>query len=89
METAKYLIFYALLIAIIVLGAMTYHWLIIFPAGLVLAIGYVVVKGDSWRQVMGKSDMNAGLVFFATWFSQTILATILYGIGRLIAMMIN
>ncbi len=89
METIKYLSFYALLIVVGVLGAMHYHWLIIVPSALVLTLAYILVKGSDWRQVMGKGNMNAGIVFIATFISQIVLAGILYAVGRLIAYFIN
>lgn len=85
MENIKYLLFYALLIGVGALGALQYHWLIIFPAALVLAVAYIVVKGKTWKQVMGKADMNGGVVFIATFISQIVLSAILYGLGRLFA----
>lgn len=84
MENIKYLLFYALLIAVGVLGVLGYHWLVIVPAALVLAVAYIVIKGKSWRQVLGKGEMNAALVFIATFVSQMVLSAILYGLGRLL-----
>ncbi len=84
MENVKYLIFYALLIVIVVLGAIGYPWLVIPVAALVLSVAYIVVKGDGWRQVMGNNEMNGGLVFIAVLISQGVLAAICYGLGYLI-----
>lgn len=84
MESIKYLLFYALLIVVGVLSVLNYHWLVIIPAALVLTIAYIAVKGNTWRQVMGKGDMNGAVVFIATFISQIVLAGILYGIGRAI-----
>lgn len=85
MKAWKFWMFYALLLAVIIVGIMRWHWLIIFPSALLLTIGYIVVKGDTWRQVMGKSDMNGNLVFIGAFISQIVTAAVLYGIGRLIA----
>lgn len=89
MENIKYLIFYALLIVVGVLGVMQFHWLVIFPAAVVLSIAYIIVKGNTWKQVMGKGEMNGVVVFAATFISQLVLAGILYGIGRLIGQLIG
>ncbi len=89
MENIKYLLFYALLIAIIVLGALAYPWLVIAPAALVLSIAYILVKGKGWRQVLGKNDMNGALVFIGVLFSQSILAAICYGVGYVIRLVIT
>ncbi len=85
MENIKYLIFYALLICVGVLGFLQYHWLVIIPAALVLSGGYILVKGASWKEVMGKNTMNGGIVFVATFISQIVLSGILYGIGHFVA----
>ncbi len=86
MENLKYLGFYALLIIVIVLGALHWHWLTIMPAALILTIAVIFVKGQDWRKVMGNSDMNGALVFVATYVSQVLIAAILFGLGRLLAM---
>lgn len=89
MENIKYLAFYALLLVIIVLGVMKLSWLIIFPAALVLSLAYIAVKGSSWRQVMGQTNMHGGAVFIAVFISQIVTATLFYGIGRLVSMVLN
>ncbi len=85
MENSKYLLFYALLLIVIVLGLLQLHWLIIFPAALILSGTYIIIKGNRWRSVMGQNEMNAGVVFIATLLSQLVLSAILYGLGRGIA----
>lgn len=85
MKAWKFWMFYALLVAVIVFGVMRWHWLVIFPSALLLTIGYIVVKGNRWRQVMGKADMNASLVFIGAFISQIVTAAVLYGVGRLVA----
>lgn len=89
MESIKYLAFYALLFVTAILGVMKFHWLVIFPAALVLTLAYIAVKGSSWRQVMGKGNMNGGVVFLATLIAQCLTAGIFYGIGRAIAILMN
>lgn len=89
MENIKYLLFYALLIAIIVLGALGYPSLVIAPAAIVLSIAYILVKGDGWKQVLGKGDMNGGIVFIGVLLSQSVLAAICYGIGYVIRLVIT
>lgn len=84
METAKYLFFYALLIGVIILGVMNTHWMIIFPAALVLSLTYIFVKGANWKRLMGNTDLNTTVVFTAVFMSQCLLAAIFWGIGRLI-----
>lgn len=89
MDSIKYLVFYALLVVIIVLGAMGYSWLLIAPAALVLSAAYIAVKGQDWKQVLGRADMNGGVVFIAVLLSQSVLAAICYGLGRLVYMLIR
>ena len=89
MDSIKYLVFYALLLVIIVLGAMGYSWLLIAPAALVLSAAYIAVKGQDWKQVLGRADMNGGVVFIAVLLSQSVLAAICYGLGRLVYMLIR
>lgn len=86
MESAKYLAYYALLLLVAVLGFMKFSWLVIFPAALILSGAYILVKGTSWKQVMGKSDMNGAVVFVAVLFSQIVAAALFFGAGRLLAM---
>lgn len=89
MENIKYLLFYALLIVIIALSAMGYPWLIIVPAAVVLSIAYILVKGSNWKQVLGKDNLNGGMVFIAVLLSQTVLAAICYGLGYIIHLIIK
>ncbi len=89
MENIKYLLFYVLLIAVIVVGAMQYHWLVIFVAAFVLTISFILVKGKDWRKLMGRGDMNGVVVFIGAFISQTILSAILYGIGWLVGSFIH
>lgn len=89
LENSKYLLFYALLLIVVVLGLLQLHWLIIFPAALILSGVYILIKGNRWRSVMGRSEMNAGVVFIATLLSQLVLAAILYGLGRGITYLIG
>lgn len=89
MENIKYIGFYALLVIVIVLGVLQYPWWIIVPSALVLTLAYIAVKGSTWKQIMGKGEMNGSVVFIAAFVSQLVLAGILYGIGRLVAMMIG
>ncbi|MPV85390.1 hypothetical protein [Ostreibacterium oceani] len=86
MENIKYLAFYALLLVIIVLAAMGYHWLLIFPAAVVLSVAYIIVKGNDWKQVMGKAEMNSAVVFIGVLISQLVLAAICFGLGKLIGL---
>lgn len=88
MENIKYVAFYALLIVVGALGVMQFSWLILFPAALVLSLAYIAVKGNTWKQVMGKGEMNAGVVFIAVFISQLVLAGVLYGLGRLIGQLL-
>lgn len=89
MDSIKYLVFYALLLVIIVLGAMGYSWLLIAPAALILSAAYIAVKGQDWKQVLGRADMNGGVVFIAVLLSQSVLAAICYGLGRLVYVLIH
>ncbi len=86
MENLKYLAFYALLFIISIVGFMGYSWLLILPSALVLSIAYIAVKGNGWRQIMGKAEMNGGIVFIAILVSQVVTAAIFFGIGRLVAL---
>lgn len=89
MQNMKYLVFYTLLATIVVLGALAFHWLVIFPAALLLSFAYIVVKGSTWRQVMGQSDLNTSIVFIAVLISQMVLAAVLWGVGRSLALLIS
>ncbi len=89
MENIKYILFYALLIGVIVTGAMQHHWLVIFLAAFILTISFIMVKGKDWRKLMGRTDLNPVIVFIGTFISQSILSGILYAIGRLIGYFIH
>ncbi|MBS9781643.1 MAG: hypothetical protein KGV56_04040 [Gammaproteobacteria bacterium] len=89
MENIKYILFYALLIGVIVTGAMQYHWLVMFLAAFILTISFILVKGKDWKQLMGRTDLNGVVVFIGTFISQAVLSGILYGIGRLIGYFIH
>lgn len=89
MESIKYLAFYTLLILVVLLGILPVPWLVIVPVALVLTLVFIGVKGKAWRQVMGKGELNSGLVFVATWLSQLVLSAALFGLGRLINILIN
>lgn len=89
MENAKYLGFYALLLVILVLGFLQKTWLLIVPAALVLALAYMAVKGSSWKQIMGKGEVNVSVVFIGILLSQLLTSAIFFGIGRLVALLFN
>ncbi len=89
MENVKYLLFYTLLIAVIITGAIGYHWSVIFLAALILTISFIMVKGKDWRKLMGRTDLNPVVVFIGTFISQSVLSGILYGIGWLIGYFIH
>ncbi len=74
MESIKYILFYALLIGVIVTGAIQYHWLVIFLAAFILTISFIMVKGKNWKQLMGRTDLNGVVVFIGTFISQTVLS---------------
>ncbi|MBS9777881.1 MAG: hypothetical protein KGV50_03865 [Gammaproteobacteria bacterium] len=89
MENIKYIVFYALLICVALLGFLSYHWIVILPSAFILSIVYIIIKGNTWRQIMGKAEMNGVVVFVATMISQIVLSAILYGLGRLLASLFN
>lgn len=89
MEKIKYLLFYALLIAVIITGAMDCHWLVIFLAAFILTISFILVKGKDWKQLMGRTDLNPIVVFIGTFISQSVLSGLLYSIGWLVGYFIR
>ncbi len=89
-ENLKYIAFYLLLFATVILGASgKFSWAIIFPCALILAGAFIAVKGKDWRKLIGDNEMNAVVVFVATYISQLVLSAIGFGIVRLFNMLIN